>query len=48
MTMSKDGRIKRETESLIMAGQEQIIRANTMKAKMDMIQAELSVDCVVK
>ena len=32
--------IKRETESLIMAAQEQAIRTNTIKAKIDKTQAE--------
>ena len=36
----RDGSIKRETKSLIMAAQEQAIRANTIKAKRDKIQAE--------
>ena len=36
----RDGSIKRETKSLIMAAQEQAIRTNTIKAKRDKIQAE--------
>ena len=36
----RDGSIKRETESLIMAAQEQVIRVNAMKAKIDKTQAE--------
>ena len=36
----RDGSIKRETESLIMAAQEKIIRANAIKAKIDKTQAE--------
>ena len=36
----RDGGIKLEPESLIMAGQEQAIRTNTIKAKIDKIQAE--------
>ena len=36
----RDRSIKRETESLIMAAQEQIIRTNAIKAKIDKTQAE--------
>ena len=36
----RDGSIKRETESLIMAAQEQAIRTNTIKVKIDNTQAE--------
>ena len=36
----RDGSVKRETESLIMAAQEQAIRTNPIKAKIDRIQAE--------
>ena len=36
----RDGSIKRETESLIMAAQEQAIRTNAIKAKIDKAQAE--------
>ena len=36
----RDGSVKRETESLIMATQEQAIRANAIKAKIDKTQAE--------
>ena len=36
----RDGGIKRETESLIMAAQEQAIRTNAIKAKIDKTQAE--------
>ena len=36
----RDGSIKRETESLIMAAQEQAIRTNAIKAKIDETQAE--------
>ena len=36
----RDGSIKRETESLIMAAQEQVIRTNAIKAKIDKTQAE--------
>ena len=36
----REGSIKRETESLIMATQEQAIRTNTIKAKIDKTQAE--------
>ena len=36
----KDGSIKRETESLIMAAQEHAIRTNAIKAKLDKTQAE--------
>ena len=41
--------IKRETESLIMAVQEQAIRRNTIKTKIDSnLKPKVSVDCVVK
>ena len=36
----RDGSIKRETESLIMAPQEKAIRTNVIKAKIDKTQAE--------
>ena len=36
----RDGSIKRETESLIMTAQEQAIRKNAIKAKIDKTQAE--------
>ena len=36
----RDESIKRETESLIMATQEQAIRTNTIEAKTDKTQAE--------
>ena len=36
----KDGSIKRETESLIVAAQGQVIRTNAKKAKIDKTQAE--------
>ena len=36
----RDGSIKRETESLIMAAQEQAIRENVIKAKIDKTQAQ--------
>ena len=36
----RDKSVKRETESLIMAAQEQAIRTNPIKAKIDRIQAE--------
>ena len=36
----RDGSIKREPESLIMAAQEQAITTNAIKAKIDKIQAE--------
>ena len=36
----RDGSIKRETESLIMAAQEQSIGTNAIKAKIDKTQAE--------
>ena len=36
----KDGSIKRETESLIIAEQEQTIRINAIKKKLDKAQAE--------
>ena len=44
----RDGSIKRETKSLIKAAQEQAIRTNAIKAKLDKTQAEVSVDCVGK
>ena len=40
MAMLRHGCIKRETESLIMAAQEQVIRTNAIKAKIDKTQAE--------
>ena len=36
----RNGSIKRETESLIMEAQEQVIRTNAIKAKIDRTQAE--------
>ena len=36
----KDGSIKRETESLTMAAQEQVIRKNAINAKIDKTQVE--------
>ena len=36
----RDGSIKRETESLIMAAKEQAIRTNATKAKIDKTEAE--------
>ena len=36
----RDGSIKRETESLIMAAQEQAIRTSAIKAKIDETQSE--------
>ena len=36
----RDGSIKRETESLIIAAQEQAIRTNAIKVKIDKTQAE--------
>ena len=36
----RDGSMKRETESLIMAAQEQGIRTNAIKTKIDKTQAE--------
>ena len=36
----KERSIKRETESLIMAAQEQVIRTNTIKSKIDKTSAE--------
>ena len=40
MAMAKRREYKRETESLIMAAQEQAIRTNAIKAKIDKTQAE--------
>ena len=40
--------IKRETESLILAAQEQAIRTNVIKAKIDNTQEESKCRCVVK
>ena len=36
----RDRSIKREAESLIMVAQEQVIRTNAIKAKIDKTQAE--------
>ena len=46
----RDRSIKRETESLIMAAQDQTIRKNTIKAKRDKtrLKLKISVDCVLK
>ena len=41
----RDGSIKKQTESAIMAAQEQAIRTNAIKAK---IKPKVSIDCVVK
>ena len=42
----KEGSIKRETESLIFAAQEQALRANQIKAKIDQSQADDKSRCV--
>ena len=44
----RDGSIKIETESLIMAGQEQAIRTNAIKSKIDRLKSKVNVDCVLK
>ena len=46
----RDRSIKRETESLIMAAQDQTIRKNTIKAKRDKtrLKLKINVDCVLK
>ena len=44
----RDGSIKIETESLIMAGQEQAIRTNAIKSKIDRLKLKVNVDCVLK
>ena len=43
----RDGSIKREAESLTITAKVQVIRTNTLKAKIDKNQAK-SADCVVK
>ena len=44
----RDGSIKIETESLIMAAQEQAIRTNAIKSKMTRLKSKVNVDCVLK
>ena len=44
----RDRSVKRETESLIMAVQEQTIRKNAIKTKITKLKLKASVDCVVK
>ena len=44
----RDRSIKIETESLIMAGQEQAIRTNAIKSKIDRLKSKVNVDCVLK
>ena len=44
----RDGSIKIETESLIMVGQEQAIRTNAIKSKIDRLKSKVNVDCVLK
>ena len=40
--------MKRETETLIMAAQEQAIRTNLVKAKMERPSKKASAECAVK
>ena len=46
--LAQNGDLKRETESLIVAAQDQSIRTNLVKARIDKSQAILYVECVEK
>ena len=46
--MAKKGCLKRKTEALIMAAQEQVLRTNNIKTKIDKTQETVNIESVEK